>query len=174
MSDSSTLDVIREPATVREAQIDGSIVAWVQGPIGATQINMVDLNWTDLTPIVLSGPGTATGVEVGSRFVVWEERDLVTGLADIAAYDLTTGERVEVATMPASELAPATYGDWIAWQQNTGAATSLWARNLGAFEPPVQFAAATSPAVVRNPSIDGDFITYGRTPRATSTSTCIA
>jgi hypothetical protein len=121
---------------------------------------MVDLNWTNLTPIVLSGPGAANGVEVGSRFVVWEERDLVTGLADIAAYDLTTGERVEVATMPASELAPATYGDWVVWQENTGAATSLWVRNLGASESPVQFAAAVSPSVVRNPSIDRDLIAY--------------
>ncbi|MFI4943296.1 MAG: hypothetical protein ACHP85_08535, partial [Burkholderiales bacterium] len=57
MADSSTLDVIGEAATVREARIHGTTVAWVQGPIGATQINMVDLNWTDLTPIVLSGPG---------------------------------------------------------------------------------------------------------------------
>jgi hypothetical protein len=160
MADSSTIDVIREPATVREARISGTIVAWVQGPIGATQINMVDLTWTDLTPIVLSGPRAATGVEVGSRFIVWEERDPATGLADIVAYDLTTDTIVDVASDAANELAPATYGDWIAWQRNPGGATSLWARNAGTSEPAFQFAAATSPSIARNPSIDGDVIAY--------------
>ena len=160
MSAASTIDVIDVPGTVREARIHGDIVAWVEGPIGATQIKMVDLNAFHLTPLVLSGPRPATGVDVGSRFVVWEERDVVTGLADIAAYDLTTGQRVEVATMPANELAPATFDGWIVWQQNTGGTTSLWARNLGASVPAFQFAAAVSPTVVRNPSIDGDFIAY--------------
>jgi hypothetical protein len=163
MSDSSTIDVIPAPATVREARIHGSIVAWVQGPSGATHIAMVDLNWTDLTPIILSGAEAATGVEIGSRYVVWEERNAVTSLTDIVAYDLTTGTIVDVASDPVTEQAPATYGDWIVWQRNSGGATSLWAQNVGALhrEPAFIIALSPSPAVVvRNPSIDGDLIAY--------------
>jgi hypothetical protein len=160
--DGSTLDLLTTPDTVREARIHGTTVAWVQGPVGATHIAMVDLTWTDLTPIVLSGPEAATGVEVGSRFVVWEERDSGTGLMDITAYDLTTGARVDVATEPMAEMAPATFGDWVVWQRNGGGATSLWVQNVGALprEPPFMFASATSPSVVRNPSIDADAITF--------------
>ena len=163
MTDGSTLDVISEAATVREARINGSTVVWVQGPSGATHIAMVDLNWTDLTPIILSGSGAASGVEVGSRFVVWEERDPVTGLADVVAYDLTTGTIIDVASDPVTEQAPATHGDWIVWQRNSGGATSLWARNVGALpsEPALQIAFSPSPSVVvRNPSIDGDLVAY--------------
>jgi len=162
MSDASTTDVMSEAATVREARVYGRTIAWVQGPVGGTHIAMVDLTWSDLTPIILSGAGSASGVEIGSRYVVWEERDPVTLLTDIVAYDLTTGTIIDVASEPVVEQAPTTFGDWIVWQRSGSGTTSLWAQNVGApiREPAFMIASSAGPSVVRNPSIDGDLIAY--------------
>ena len=115
-----------------------------------------------MTPIILSGPESASGVEIGSRYVVWEERERYhrpqrhRGLRHDHRHDL------DVASDPATEQAPATYGDWIVWQRTGGGTTSLWAQNVGApvREPAFMFATTSAPSVVRNPSIDGDFIAY--------------
>jgi hypothetical protein len=161
MHDGSTLDLMTEPHVVREARIHGTTVAWIQGNSGSSTVEWVDLGWTDLESVTLSGPGSATGVEVGSRYVVWEEFDGVS--LNIVAYDLVSGAIVDVASSEDDEQAPATFDDWIVWQRREMdlATTSLWARRVGApvSEPAFPFASASG-AVVRRPSIDGGLITY--------------
>ena len=96
---------------------------------------------------------------------------------DIVAYDMLLGATVDVASDPATDQAPATYGDWIVWQRTGGGATSLWAQNVGApvREPAFMIASSSSPSVVWNPCIDGDLISYETNSSGSfSTSTCIA
>jgi hypothetical protein len=159
--DGSTQDLLTEADTVHEARIDGDTVAWVQGATGATRVEWVDLGWPTLDSVTLSGSNPASNVEVGSRYIVWEEFDGVS--RNIAAYDLAAGTVVDVASSTAHEQTPATFGDWIVWQAlSPGGATSLWARRVGGpiSEPAFQIAAAVAPAIVRNPTIDGGLITY--------------
>jgi hypothetical protein len=158
-SDASTIDLTSEAAHVREAMIHGSIVAWVQGTSGATHIAMVDLNWTDLEPIIVSGPGSARNVDIGSRFVVWEEHDGTS--SDVLAYDLATGMTLTVAGDSAkNETSPATSGEWLVWQEQEASTMSIWARNMASSDGPIVLAVAVAPVAVRNPSIDGDLIAY--------------
>src|SRR5262249_31132350 len=156
----STLDLMPAPDTIGEARIDGDIVAWGQGAAPASRIEMLDLTWQMLTSITLSrGCGVAGAVDVGSRYVVWEEFDPVTVHTKIMAYDLVMGSTNTVAADPAKdERQPATNGDFVVWQERDGSQTSLWARNLTTFDAPFQVAGPG--AIVASPSIDGDLIAY--------------
>jgi hypothetical protein len=159
--DGTTQDLLAESDTVREARIHGDTIAWIQGPTGFTRVEWLDLGWPTVDSVTVSGPNPASNVEVGSRYVVWEEFDGVG--SNVMAYDLQSGTRVDVASSVENEQAPATFGDWIVWQQISSiGATSVWARRVGApvSEPAIQIASAVAPARVRNPSIDGGLITY--------------
>ena len=157
-----TTDLIPAADTVQEARIDGDIVAWVQGEGSHSRIEMVDLTWPVLSSITLSGDphhGAATGVEVGSRYVVWQQSNLDTGHLDIMAYDLWSGSRLTVAASPSKdESQPATFGDLVVWQERDLAHTSLWGRNLSTSGAP--FVIADPGATVQHPSIDGDLVGY--------------
>jgi sugar lactone lactonase YvrE len=158
ISNGSTNDLTHAPDTVGEARIHGDVVAWVQGPEGASRIEMIDFSWPLLNAIALSGPNPAVAVAVGSRYVVWEENDGIS--ANVVAYDLWTGNDIPVAVRAdRDEQAPATSGDFVVWVEDLGGATSIWARNVTAGSAAFVVANPAG-ALVQKPSIDGDLIGY--------------
>jgi hypothetical protein len=163
-SNASTISLLPAADTVSEARLHDDIVAWVQGPEGASRIEMMDLTWPMLTSITISRANPAVAVDVGSRFVVWEESDGIS--ANIVAYDLWLGIHVTVASQSdRDEQAPATYGDYVVWRENLDGATSIWARNVT--EGSAAFVVASpAGARVQNPAINGDLIGYESNARA--------
>jgi len=157
-----TFDLMPEPAPVGEARIHGDVIVWIQGPPGETRVELVDLGWPVLSPIVIGGGlgQPASQVEVGSRYVVWEELDAATGDSNVVARDLWTDAILNVASdYSVRERQPATYGDWVVWQQvDAAGASSIWARNLTMLRTPIQVSAGGYSA--QNPSMDGDIISY--------------
>jgi sugar lactone lactonase YvrE len=152
-----TVDLMPAPDTVREARIHGNLVAWIQGTTGQTRVELADLTWPVLDSISLSGANPALAVEIGERYVVWEE--VSGGNQDIWAYDLWSGTRLPVSTdSGANEQSPATHGDYVVWRHVAGSNTSIRARNLTLGTPP--FDIADPGAVVQNPSIHRDLIGY--------------
>ena len=115
ISNGSTSDLMPAPDSVREARIHGTRVAWVQGAPGATRIEVLDLGWPTLNSVTISGSNPARAVEVGERYLVWEERDLTSDLSDVFAYDMDAGLNIPVAAEPSDERSPATYGDYVVW-----------------------------------------------------------
>jgi hypothetical protein len=151
-------DLMPARDTIGEARIHGDVVAWVQGAPPSSRIEMLDLQWPLLSSLTLSD-GFAGAVEVGSRYVVWEQLDPVSLHFKIKAYDLWMGSLLIVAEDPArEERQPATYGDFIVWQERDGSNTTLWARNMTTFGAP--FLVADPGASVGSASIDGDLIAY--------------
>jgi len=94
-SNAATVSLIPAADTVREARIHGDIVAWVQGSEGTSRIEMVDPSWPMLSSITMNRVNPAVAVDLGSRYVVWEESDGIS--ANIVAYDLWLGIHVTVA-----------------------------------------------------------------------------
>jgi hypothetical protein len=176
MSDASTLEVFPRGndgpggAHRRHGRLSGS-----KAHPAATHISMVDLNWIDLTPIILSAPRRQPASKLGSRYVVWRNETPSYGLTDIVAYDLTTGTGSwTCASGDADEQAPATFGDWVVWQRSGGGSTSLWAGTWHRHARlHVRFRSLTRCREESFPSTATSSRTR-RTPPATSTSTRIA
>jgi beta propeller repeat protein len=157
ISSASAMD-LTSLGKVYRARIDGDVVAWVQGTPGATEIDMVNLSWSVLTPLKIGGGSpAATKVEVGSNYIVWQSA--AAGGSDIVAYRISTGQTTTVAGDPAlDEKTPATSGDWVVWQSTDASTnTTIQAKNVITGETRT---VVDDGSYVQNPSIDGDLITY--------------
>lgn len=158
ISDGSTVDLVQVPATVQEARIHGDVVVWIQGENGNTHVQLLNLTWPVLTPLTIdSGLFSTAGVQVGSRYVVWQEFDFQSN--NVMAYDLWTGSPITVAATAAAESQAVTYGDYIVWSESAPAGFRILARDVTQLEDPIEVTGLSS-AFVDRPSIDGNVITY--------------
>ncbi len=155
--------VLGSAAALQEARIWGNNVAWVQGAAGATQVMLFDLTKLG-TPNAqaqpLAGPTPpATAVEIGDRFVVWQE--VSNRQTDVAAYDLVAKQRVNVAADPGlNERSAATSGDWVVWEARAvtnATGTAIVGKNLQTGETRT---IANGAVVHAAPSIDGDLVAF--------------
>ncbi|MDT7041192.1 kelch repeat-containing protein [Candidatus Nitronereus thalassa] len=164
------ITVLRNSALVREARIHGDSIAWVEGPVGASTIQLLDFSGSSgPARITLSGPHAATSVEIGQRLVVWEEFDSSTnpnqGQHNIKAYDLTTGQIIDIANdANLSERYPHTSGAWIVWEssdfppEGTSKTWSIELLNVDTSER--RTAVQLEGFVTYAPTIDGDLVTW--------------
>ena len=145
--------------TVREVRIDGNVVVWTQGQNGLSQVMYRDLTWPAGVTVTLGGPNpSASNVEIGSRYVVWEKTSVTQ--RDIAAYDRVTGAWITVsADASLDERLPATSGNWVVWQAESTSGSTIRLANL-AVKPVTSFVAVDDGSNVARPSIDGDLVTY--------------
>jgi len=148
-------------ADVGEARIHGNTVAWVEGAAGATRIMLYDLAFvgTGIPAQAIAGPSpAATAVEVGSDYVVWEQRS--GGQQDVVAYEIATGNTIPIAVDPGfNDCNPATSDDWVVWDsQAIGfSGMSIEALEVGSGDRRQVIAAAANSEA---PSINGDFIGF--------------
>lgn len=162
-------------AQIREPRIQDNHVVWVEGPLGATTIQLFDLSTlgSGLGSTTIAGPNPlASDPEIGSRFIVWEELDdtSVPGQPqyNVRAYDLITGLTVDVAVNPTlHERFPSTSGSWIVWQaHDLVPAGSPQQRTVGLFNVDtgerrtIVDIVQTGNAPTFFPSIDGDIVAW--------------
>lgn len=142
------------------ARIDGDVVVWIQGLSTATSLMYWDLNWQAGTqPVALAGPNPAAEqVDIGSRFVVWAQRDGVR--RDIWAYDRSMGTTAVVAGDPALLMdSPATSGNWVAWMARS-ATGSISIQGADLANSNASMTLVENGAKNRLPSIDGDLMSF--------------
>lgn len=144
---------------IRGARIHGSTIAWVEGSVGATRVLTLDLDLLDegVVPTIVAGATPpATDVEVGERFVVWQEES--GGQRDVVAHDLETGEEVVIAADPdVDEGSPATSGEWVVWEEGSGAATAIRALHVATGE---RRTLVDDGGANLAPRIDGDLVAW--------------
>lgn len=149
---------------LREARIHGDHVAWVQGDTQSRTIYLYESATGVSNPI--AGPGILGNVEIGDRYVVWEQ--LVGTQYDIFAYDYApsagaVGGLVQVTIHQGSDsygaTMPTTSGSWVVWQHWDYV---MGQRNIEALD----LATGQSHTIVSDgfaneyPSIDGDIVSY--------------
>jgi probable HAF family extracellular repeat protein len=163
LSDGSTTDLSPAPDNVREARIHGDVVVWVVGSNGNTRIEYRDLRWAAGTPpVTVAGPNPpATNVQLGSRFIVWDQDSGSNSNRDVRAYDYTLGAVYDVASSTtADEMRPATFGDFVVYETRDHATLDR-AIDLKHF---VNGGGVTTIAdngfLVLGPSIHGDVVAY--------------
>ncbi len=149
---------ITVPTLSPEAKIHGDNVAWTEASALGTQIRVFDLTLlgTGTSPLTL-GFSDSKAVEIGSRFVVWQEDD--GSDSDVMAYDLGSGFQFPVsANSGIVESSPSTDGDLIVWQfTGTAGGTGISYMDVSTFTTIVVI---DDGANNLNPSVSGDFISY--------------
>lgn len=153
--------------TVHEARIFGTAVVWTQGQSGSMKIMYFDLNWSGVEPVIIGGPNPpASNVDIGERFVVWEEEVLdASGTfyqGDIIAYDLWSGVPIMVSCDGnRDEKSPATFGNYIVWEStDLSGQESIEMADMSDTAYPVFTTLTSGSAAVAYPSIDGDLVAY--------------
>ncbi len=115
---SGQLRSLGNAGSVRDPEIYGSYVVWLQGHANASEVILYNINTNVSTS--LAGPlPPSYEVQIGSRFVVWASRAGPTGLEDydIEVFDFETNTRYALTnTGGMDERSPSTSGDWVAWQ----------------------------------------------------------
>jgi dipeptidyl aminopeptidase/acylaminoacyl peptidase len=165
----TSVALMPENDTVREARIHGDIVVWTQGQGGDTRVNYYDLNWpSGMDPLTIGGPNPASyNVDIGSRYVVWEQFD--GGQTDIRGYDIYGGDYVSIsADVNMNESDPATFGEVVVWQSTDAAGnTTIELADLSV-KPAVRYTLVDNGALVYAPSIHENIVAFEA--RASSTS----
>ncbi len=150
-----TTELISAVDTPREVRIEGDAVVWTQGQTGSTRVHYLDLGWSSGNPIELGGSAPAANVEIGERFVVWEE--FRNGQRDIFAYDLLMAMPVAVSDDASlDERLPSTSGTWVVWQALGPDGWTIQGRNVATDATFV----IENGAVVRRPSIYGNLVAF--------------
>ncbi len=151
-------------SNVAEARIHGNKVAYVAGSATGTLVHQVTLSIdaggviTATPGVPISGPG-ATNVEIGSRFVVWEEFDLVAENLNVNGWDLLANVPVSIANTASHERAPSTSGDLVAFETFQGSLRGIDVVDFSGASG-VRTNVVTNSALTVAPSVDGDHITY--------------
>ncbi len=156
--------IIDQADTVFEARIAGNAVVWTQGQAGALKVMYYDLGWASGLPVVIGGPTPpASNVDIGDRYVVWEED--VDYQGDIVAYDLFTGLLIAVSSVAdLDERQPATAADIVVWESTAMDGTMTIELADLSQTPPVRTTVASGSAAAYAPSIDGDLVAYESDP----------
>ena len=160
VSSGATVTLDQPSSTVREARIDGTVIVWTQGQSGTTEVWYLDLTSVAGTAYLLRGPNpAASNVEIGSRYVVWEETNGTQ--KDITAYDRLTGTYITVSADPGlDDRLPTTWGNWVAWQtEDSAGARAIRLANL-AVKPVAPFVAVDDGFNVGRPSVDEGLVAF--------------
>jgi len=165
MNDGATFELVSAAPYLLNVRIHRNVVAWTQGDgQGNSSVWMLDLSWPILQPLQMSDGRHPTGwVDVGTRYIVWEEHEGNTN-NNILAYDLWTGSLIPVAATAASESRPAAQrnmrGDFVVWEERNSQRTRILARNITEYGPVIEVAVADNPGWVSDAAIEDDLITY--------------
>lgn len=154
-----TETLIEDAATLFEARICGTAVVWTQGDPGGLKVMYYDLAWGTSLPVKIGGPNPpARNVDIGERFVVWEEEGTYQG--NIKAYDHILGTTTTVSNDPDSdERQPATSGNWVVWEATTADGMTIELADISD-QPIDRYTAVANHANTYAPSIDGDLVAY--------------
>jgi len=151
--------VLSDQAMVREARINGDLVAWIEFFNGKSRVMLKDMA-IGTAPMLISNEDTqpASSLQIGETFVVWEVKVVNDDDYNIVVYDLrTNGQHIWVTTNPTlHERYPSTSGTWVTWEEQVS--PTVW--RICA----VDVDSGDVPIVVtdngRYPTIDGDIIAY--------------
>lgn len=162
---------IHESPSTKPPRIHGRFVTWEErlpdSSLTHVKLCSLDALPQGSPPVVIAGssdpsaPGSSAGnPDVGSRFVVWDEK--VDSTRDVKAYELGTGRTLTIATSPfEDERLPVTSGSWIAYEVTTSSNGSrIEAFNVDSGERVVVAAGADASSVETTPAIDGNFIVW--------------
>jgi Thrombospondin type 3 repeat len=153
-------EVIVSHAPVSEARVRGTQVVFISGLDPSTAVvKFVDLSAPlPHTPIDLSNP-SASSVEIGDRWIVWEDSSDPDNLGQrqVLGYERATGRTVAVSPPGILAREPATDGDRIVYvvPGANRSAIELVDRARG-----TRTVVADNGAVNRNASIFGDLVAY--------------
>lgn len=150
-------NTIATATIIQEPKIHGDRIIWRQGGAFAAEVMYFEIPWIahGFSPRRLAGPVPPTfDIQIGSRYAVWAELD---GTYDVHAYDFDLMAEVHITNTPAlNERQPATTGDWIIWQQQSGLNSTIDAKNMVTQERITIDNGASN----YNPSADGDLIAW--------------
>ena len=170
LNSGQTETITEDAAAIFEARICGTAVVWTQCDPDGFKVMYYDLAWGTSLPVKVGGPSPpARNVDIGERFIVWEEGP--TYQNDIKAYDHILGTTTTVSNDPDSdEGQPATSGNWVVWEATAADGTmTIELADLSQFPCAPDCSAARYTAVANHantfrPSIigspDADLVAY--------------